>query len=124
MSDLPPVPFLVETEQDFELLSEHAHLCLVQRDDLAEVAVIWYGLDDDWHGIRPVTEDDPSWSDLPASVRSTLAVPVGGVSADEFDDEQSFLPFTVLWHSAMSMVPVSTLSATRTATLAQQGDAV
>jgi len=88
----------IETIEQFAEWEERGEraVYLVDRDGEPAVALVWEDEDGEWHGLRPVTEDDGPWTDLPEAVRATL-----GVRVDGFDPYQaagdSFVPFTVLW---------------------------
>ncbi len=87
----------VETLEQFEAWVERGEssVYLVDRDGEPGVALVWSDEDGEWHGVRPVDEDDGPWKDLPRSTRETLAVRVDDFGAPRDDD--SFAPFTVLW---------------------------
>ncbi|MGN8245253.1 hypothetical protein ACTHAM_002372 [Cellulomonas soli] len=98
------VPFRVETQADWEALD--SGLYLIVSDGTADGPVLaWESEDGEWLGIRPVSEDDGPWDQLPDSVRDTLAVRVGGIAPDGYDDEESVTPVTVLWHDGLPQVP-------------------
>lgn len=94
------VPFRVETPEEFERFAQDYGHSLIQRDDTLTPSLVWTTEDGEWYGIRPVAEDDGPWADLPPESRKTLAVRV-----DLGTDDDSFMPFTVLWHDSLPTEP-------------------
>lgn len=99
----PQVPFRIETPADYRAWDGRFDLNLIHLDGRDSPALVWMDEHGGLHGIRPVSEDDGRWVDLPQAVRETLAVPETGLP-DEFvdqdegmDDQIAFTAFTVLY---------------------------
>ena len=92
-----PVPVRVESPEAFSSWQQQfdGTVALIERDGRDEDPALWWRSAEDgtWVGVRPVSEDE--WVDVPAACQETLGVPVFDLGGQ---DEESFGPFTVLWH--------------------------
>lgn len=90
---LPQPPYLVETPEQLHELITFSSTIIVSTDE--GPVTVWVDEDANWHGIRPVTEDDGHWDELPESIKESLTVYVDV----DFEDPDRTLPVKVAWHN-------------------------